>query len=57
MRTSNSVIFTPEEFLYLKDVFAIKNALTHESGFTWFSGNLFGEIVMSESFTKGKYTL
>ena len=57
MRTSNSVIFTPEEFLYLKSVFAIKDARTHESGFNWFSGNLFGKSVMSEDFEKGKYKL
>jgi hypothetical protein len=57
MRTSNSVIFTPEEFLYLKSVFSIKDARTYESGSNWFSGDLFGESVMSESFEKEKYTL
>ena len=57
MRTSNSVIFTPEEFLYLKSVFAIKNAREHGTYSNWFSGDLFGTSVMSESFEKGKYTL
>ena len=57
MRTSNSVIFTTEEFLYLKSVFAIKNAREHGTYSNWFSGDLFGTSVMSESFDKGKYTL
>ena len=57
MQTINSIIFTPEEFLYLKSVFAIKDARTYGTSSEFFSGNLFGTSVMSESFEKGKYTL
>ena len=58
MKEMNEFIFTPEEFLYLKSVFVIKDVQLLE---IWksqcFSGYFFGKHVMSENFQCGKYTL
>ena len=51
---------SPEEFLYLKSFFAIKNARLVNTVFEdkdYFSGDLYGVTVISSTFKKGKYTL
>lgn len=57
MRQSQ-IVATPEEFLYMKSVFVIKDAELTESGsIAWFSGSIYGMRVMTDLFPKGKYTL
>ena len=58
MRQSNTIVATPEEFLYMKSVFIIKNAeLVETESLGWFYGKIFDIPVQTDMFSKGKYTL